>query len=307
VIDCHADTIITILPVGEEPCALVYNPVNRKIYCANRWSNDITVIEAPGNAVMGTISVGHNPVCLYYKYYNKVYCANFGSDNVTVIDAATDEVTATLSVGDGPCALDYNWVEGKIYCANRLSDDVTVINSAVDTIITQIAVGDQPRDLVYNEWQKVYCVNQGSNTVSVIECFSDTVLTTIAVGNEPVSLVHGWYLYSRIYVSNYSNSSVSVIREEVGIEEDMERATPLARYDIMIFPNPAKTFFTVNSRTPVQNICIYDILGGLIRKADLGKGESGTQISIRDLSSGVYFLKVHSNSSEIIEKLIVAK
>jgi YVTN family beta-propeller protein len=77
-----AQWLETTIPVGFSPRALVYNPTNNRIYCANSgnsWDPDSTV---------------------------------------TVIDGATNTVIATIGVGDGPNALVYNPTNNKIYSAN---------------------------------------------------------------------------------------------------------------------------------------------------------------------------------------------
>jgi YVTN family beta-propeller protein len=65
------------IPVGDSPWTLIYNSLNNKVYCANRYSNNVTVIDK-NNSVIKTIPVGESPVALAYNSLNiKVYCANF--------------------------------------------------------------------------------------------------------------------------------------------------------------------------------------------------------------------------------------
>lgn len=66
------DSIIATIPVGDEPSALIYNPINNKIYCANSGTY----------SSMGT--------------------------TVTVIDGATDNILTTITVGNGPKAFAHN-------------------------------------------------------------------------------------------------------------------------------------------------------------------------------------------------------
>ncbi|MCK4252183.1 YncE family protein, partial [candidate division WOR-3 bacterium] len=97
----NAQWLETTIAVGDRPCALVYNPTHNKVYCANTWGNDITVIDGATNKVITTIGVGLYPYALVYNpTNNKVYCTNLFNDNVTVIDGATNGVITTITVGD---------------------------------------------------------------------------------------------------------------------------------------------------------------------------------------------------------------
>jgi hypothetical protein len=98
-----------------------------------------------------------------------------------------------------------------------------------------------------------------------------------------------------------------VIRDVTGIEEDTEIATPSARNDFVVSPNPAKTFFIIHSSAAVQSVEIYDVLGKLTKAEDLAEFNDEKQISLKGISSGVYFLKVNTEEAEFIKKLIVTK
>jgi YVTN family beta-propeller protein len=182
---------------------------------------------------------------------------------------------------------------------------VTVIDGATNSVITTITVGNNPDALVYNSINnKVYCANAGSNNVTVIDGVTNSVITTIPVGSWPRAFA--WNpVQNRTYVANYNGSSVSVIRDVTGIEEGQKHN--VTRLILNISPNPAKTFFTIDSPTPVRFIRIYDVRGNLVRTEDMIKSENRNTISVKELSAGVYFVKVNTKDSEFIRKVIVTK
>jgi YVTN family beta-propeller protein len=57
-----AQWLETTIAVGDGPFALVHNPTNNKIYCANSGSDNVTVIDGATNAVITTIGVGAYPL-----------------------------------------------------------------------------------------------------------------------------------------------------------------------------------------------------------------------------------------------------
>ena len=73
-----AQWLETTIVVGDIPYALVYNPIDNKVYCANWDSDNVTVIDGASNSVITTITVGDGPCALVYNTTNnKVYCANY--------------------------------------------------------------------------------------------------------------------------------------------------------------------------------------------------------------------------------------
>jgi YVTN family beta-propeller protein len=249
--------------VGNEPCALVHNTTNNKIYCANR---------------------------LDY--------------NVTVLDGAGDSVLTTITIGEEPCALVYNSTDNKIYCASWLGVIVVVIDGASDTVITVIAI-DDPCALIYDsDFNKIYCADDWNDEVAVIDGATDSVITTIAVGNNPCSFTRN-PVENRIYVANYNSISVSVIRDSlIGIEEHTQSASA---FFLEIYPNPIKTLLTIHASTSLRGIKVYDILGNLVRTKDMTQYENRTTISVKHLSAGIYFLKVNTEDTEVISKVVVTK
>jgi YVTN family beta-propeller protein len=128
VIDGANDSVITTIPVGDWPYALVWNSQNNKVYCANSRSGNVTVIDGANNSVITTITVGAWPYALVWNSLNnKVYCANLDGHNVMVIDCTNDTVCTTIGVGDEPCAVTWNPIQNRTYVANYGSSSISVI------------------------------------------------------------------------------------------------------------------------------------------------------------------------------------
>jgi len=74
------------LPDSSAPRALCYNPQNNKIYCANRYSDTVTVIDGATNGVLRTIDVGDVPIALCHNpAQNRVYMANREGPSISVL------------------------------------------------------------------------------------------------------------------------------------------------------------------------------------------------------------------------------
>ncbi|WP_299123626.1 T9SS type A sorting domain-containing protein [uncultured Winogradskyella sp.] len=73
--------------------------------------------------------------------------------------------------------------------------------------------------------------------------------------------------------------------------------------EISINPNPAKQYFRVYSKMPLESITIYGIAGNRLRTYD----ENEQQLYVGDLPSGIYLvnIKQKNNSINVIKRLIV--
>jgi YVTN family beta-propeller protein len=273
------------------------------------------VIDGTSNAVLATDSVSANPIAFgFNSTNNKIYVANYGGNSVSIIDGTSNGVIATLTGSFYyPIAFTYNPTNNRIYCANN-STTVAVIDGASNMVIRTIPVGAQANAILYNPTNnKVYTSNRTSNNVSVINCANDSVITHIGTGSEPNALAYNSQ-DNRIYVANNTGSTISVIYDGVGIEE---YAQPITNDDvsIKIYPNPAKSFLTIqipqitNHNNNENSLRMYDITGKLVKDINLSVAryskEININISLQGIDSGVYFFKTKEQNG--IQKLIISK
>ncbi len=69
--------------------------------------------------------------------------------------------------------------------------------------------------------------------------------------------------------------------------------TPEASFSI--YPNPAKNVLHIVSDTKLQSVSMYDLLGKLVAQYDMN-GELSKSISISDLKTGVFLIKIETVS-----------
>ena len=137
-------TLLTTVATGSKPVALAVNPANSKIYVANQYSNNVTVIDEATYST-ATIPVGALPTAIAVNpATNKIYVANQNSNNVTVIDGASDSTALRWlrEVGPKRWILTLSLIKSlsPITCGNS----VTAINGLNNSTFT-IPVGDAPR------------------------------------------------------------------------------------------------------------------------------------------------------------------
>ena len=122
--------------------------------------------------------------------------------------------------------------------------------------------------------------------------------------NVSTLITYGLQCYSvgdSAWYPSYSATPCLVPNFTMGIKEDL---TPSS--EIEIFPNPATTSITIESKYQIQSIKMYNIVGELIRNYELGiRNDQSTTIDVSSLTKGMYFAEVKTEKGVIRKKVMV--
>lgn len=69
---------------------------------------------------------------------------------------------------------------------------------------------------------------------------------------------------------------------------------------IKIYPNPVNDVLTIDSNVQLKKVEFYSILGKMVKEIETGFNS----ISTHDLTSGIYIVKIYSNNSSLIKKIL---
>ena len=107
-----------VIPVGQIPCALAFNPATHMLYAVNYGDHTVSVIDTVKAKVVNVIAVGDHPQAVAVDTArNRLYVANVHGDSVTVIDAAKNVILDTLPADEHPYALAVDENTGQVYAA----------------------------------------------------------------------------------------------------------------------------------------------------------------------------------------------
>lgn len=260
------------ISVGRHPEALLV--ADRKLYVANKVSNNISVIDLETNQVVETLTVGTGPKALMV-FANRLYVANSLSNNISVINLETGEPALDpIVVGNGPRALSV--YGNKLYVANSSSNTISVIDLDTHQIIGDpIAVGKLPSALgVFDN--KLYVANTLSSNISVIDLTNNQVVGSIATGWLPLALS---VYRDNLYVANSFSGTISVIdlKTDQAKEETIAVGwlpAALSAYDDYLFV--ANSF---SNSISVIKLTTSQVIGTLV----VGRGPWGLSIADKKL------------------------
>jgi YVTN family beta-propeller protein len=246
--------------VDSYPIGVAVNPVTKKVYVTNEFSNTLSVISGSTDSVANTITVGNFPYGVTVNPFNdRVYVTNRGSNTISVIDGPTNTKLSNVVVGNSPVGIGVNPSSNWIYVANINSGTVSVIDGITNKVTDTIPVGKAPYGIAVNPiTNKIYVTNIESNTVSVIDGKTNRVYSTITVGKSPV----GVSVDTRrdvIYVTNHSSNTVSVID---GRTSKVSATITVGKRPVGVSTNP------VTSKVYVTNIqsSTVSVIDGITNK-----------------------------------------
>lgn len=67
----------------------------------------------------------------------------------------------------------------------------------------------------------------------------------------------------------------------------------------LLYPNPAREKFYVSGIQPIKQLILYDASGKIIAKTNQ------SQMAVSDLASGVYFVKIITQNTNTVKRLVV--
>ncbi|GAB1856033.1 hypothetical protein MHTCC0001_08680 [Flavobacteriaceae bacterium MHTCC 0001] len=78
-------------------------------------------------------------------------------------------------------------------------------------------------------------------------------------------------------------------------------------HSISFYPNPAKTelFIENNASLVLNSVALFDVSGRLILTYDISEAPKVKILDVSGMSSGVYFIKVASNTSSVTRKIVI--
>lgn len=140
-------------------------------------------------------------------------------NRLTIVDTATNATVGSLATGANPSGIAVTPAGHRVYVANFNDGTVTVVDALNLRVLTTIPVGPQPLGMqVSPDGRKVAIATFGPNgpgrAISILDVGSGQV-SNVTVGLGPTSVAYN-ASGSRLYVSNYTERSISVVDPALG-------------------------------------------------------------------------------------------
>ena len=210
-----------------------------------------------------------------------------GFQDVLFASGTNDTLTVCDTGSAAPSSLDYRCIvsDGN---GNTVSSNSAAVN--LDSCLAPVADFTFTFDLA-----NVCFTNTSTNATSVLWNFGDGTTDNSNNNNPCNDYGTPWYFDVTIYAYNdYGSDSKTMTIDLVGLQE--------LSTSFDVFPNPMSDVLNINSEIRISSVEIVDMNGRvLISQNDLGRSN---QVSVSDLSTGIYTMVIESNDGIMYHKLV---
>ncbi|MCD6066085.1 MAG: choice-of-anchor protein [Bacteroidetes bacterium] len=261
----------------------------------------VSILQASAHTITASAcgSYTHNSITYNSSgTYTQQLTNALGCDSVLTINLTIHPVFQVSQNLTG-CAGDTLQVGSSLYTASGVyTDHFTAINSCDSIITSTITIIDLDTSIYLNGAQLIS--NQVSGTHQWFNC-SDQLPIAGATGVSYTPAQNGSY-YVVLYNNGCSDTSGCVNINNVGIDEAFRNGR------ISVFPNPGSGVITIDYselNEPIDKLTVKNMLGQTVY--EVAAEPQHMQIQLEDLSSGTYYLQLHSGNALYKELLILNK
>jgi hypothetical protein len=214
--------------------------------------------------------------------YTETYTSVNGCDSVVTINLTINQNT-TNTITESACGA-YTAPDGQVYTQSGVYNATLANNVGCDSLITiNLTIGNINTLVTANGI--TLTSNENGAQYQWINCTTNQAIPT-ATGQSYTPIVNGDYA---VIVSNIlcSDTSDCYTVNDVGIE-DLELVE-------LFYPNPASDFLIIKNNNSSNDLVyvIFDSFGKKVIEGSLTQKE--TQVSLRGLSNGAYFIEIGDN------------
>jgi DNA-binding beta-propeller fold protein YncE len=198
----------TLKTTGENPDAILFEPVTRQVFTFNGRGKNATVFDATTGAVTGTMDLSGKPEFAVCDGKGRVFVNNEDTSEIFAIDARTRTVAARWSIKpvEEPSGLAMDAEHGLLFTVGR-NKLMAVVDAATGKVVTTLPIGARADGVAYDPGTGCAYVSNGEGTVTVARRGQDgrfavtaTVTTRKGAGTLAVDeKTHRLYLPSADY------------------------------------------------------------------------------------------------------------
>lgn len=169
VFDLQTDVVITQVPTGENPDAILYEPYSKTVITCNGRSHDLSVIDPKSNKVIATIAVGGRPETAVTNGEGKLYVNIEDKSEIAEVDTKTFAVVNhwPIAPGESPTGLAIDTKTKRLFsgCDNKW---LIIIDAANGHIVSKLPIGNGCDGVVFNAKTKNVFTSNGEGTITAI-------------------------------------------------------------------------------------------------------------------------------------------
>jgi len=168
VFDLKTNAVITQVPTGINPDAIMYEPFTKKIITCNGRSKNLSIIDPVANKLVDSVDVGGKPETAVSNGNGKLYVNIEDKNEIVVVDLKTMKAEAhwSLSPAEEPTGLAFDKITNRLFaaCGNKF---LAVVNAADGKVVAALPIGDGCDGGAFDPATKNIFTSNGDGTMSV--------------------------------------------------------------------------------------------------------------------------------------------
>ncbi len=266
--------------VGGDPQEIAVDAELGRIYVANAWSNDVSVIDARDLEPVATVPVGLRPSAVAVDEEAQVYVANSESDNVALLDADGPHLRAVVPLAMVPTGMAVDARTGNLYVACASTNSVFLVRD--ERVLAEIAVGLHPLEVAVSpEGDQLFVLNYVSGDLTRVSLRNPNDAESVGIGQRPLGLAASEAM-DQLYASDLvlGLGSQRLLRRTELLTAYRSEASPV---EIQLDPERERAYMVASNGVPGSNsgliIYVVDARTGQLLDAHPG-GLSTTGLAL---------------------------
>jgi YVTN family beta-propeller protein len=161
--------ILSQIPTGQNPDAIMYDNNSKRIITCNGRSNDLTIIDPATEKVIATIPVGGKPETAVSNEAGTLYVNIEDKNEIAVVNLQTNTVQSrwSLAPAEGPTGLAYDAISKRLFAGcDKL---LVVLDAVTGKTIDKIKIGDGCDGVAFDSQLKTIFTSNGEGTMTIIK------------------------------------------------------------------------------------------------------------------------------------------
>jgi YVTN family beta-propeller protein len=171
VFNLETNAVLTQIPVGQNPDAIIYDSYSKRIIVCEGRSHDISVIDPATDKVVTTVDLGGKPEEAVSNGAGKIYVNIENKNEVVVIDASSFKVTGHWSLGQGeaPTGLAIDKANNRLFSGCSDNKLLVVMDATNGKVITSLPIGNDCDGVAFDAGRNVIFVPAADGTLTIIK------------------------------------------------------------------------------------------------------------------------------------------
>lgn len=171
VFDIHTNKVIGQVKVGENPDAIMYEPVSKMLFVCNGKSKDLSVVDPVTDKVVKTVYLGGKPETAVSDEAGHLYINIEDKSEVAVLDVKNLSAIGRYALGHGeePSGLAIDRKTQRLFagCDNKL---LIVLNAKTGKVVKELPIGEGCDGVGFDPaMSQIYSSNGEDGTLTIIK------------------------------------------------------------------------------------------------------------------------------------------